>query len=155
MARKRLILVGWDSADWKLINPLLDAGEMPGMAWLVEGGVSGNLATMEPQLTEHATPEPIETWGNPGGIQRERLPADDPSNRAMLEPFVALGYLAEIPGAAAGAAEATRQENDWSLARAFIDAGRTTTVRSSLPSKPLAAMIPEISGFHLALPKEG
>lgn len=51
MARKRLILVGWDSADWKLINPLLDAGEMPGMAWLVEGGVSGNLATMEPQLS--------------------------------------------------------------------------------------------------------
>ena len=51
MARKRLILVGWDSADWKLINPLHDAGKMPGMAWLVEGGVSGNLATMEPQLS--------------------------------------------------------------------------------------------------------
>jgi hypothetical protein len=29
MTKKRLLLVGWDSADWKLINPLMDAGAMP------------------------------------------------------------------------------------------------------------------------------
>ena len=49
--RKKLLLVGWDSADWKIIHPLLDAGELPGVARLVESGVSGNLTTLEPQLS--------------------------------------------------------------------------------------------------------
>lgn len=51
MSRRRLLLVGWDSADWKIIHPLLDAGEMPGLARLVETGTSGNLTTLEPQLS--------------------------------------------------------------------------------------------------------
>jgi tetratricopeptide (TPR) repeat protein len=51
MARRRLLLVGWDSADWKIIHPLLDAGELPGLARLVEAGTSGNLTTLEPQLS--------------------------------------------------------------------------------------------------------
>ncbi|WP_367872147.1 alkaline phosphatase family protein [Luteolibacter sp. Populi] len=50
-ARKRLLLIGWDSADWKIIHPLLDAGKMPALKRLVEGGISGNLATLEPQLS--------------------------------------------------------------------------------------------------------
>ena len=49
--KKRLLLIGWDSADWKLMHPLLDAGELPGVQHLVEGGVSGNLTTLEPQLS--------------------------------------------------------------------------------------------------------
>jgi len=49
--RRRLLLVGWDSADWKIIHPLLDAGAMPCLARLVEGGASGNLTTLEPQLS--------------------------------------------------------------------------------------------------------
>jgi predicted AlkP superfamily phosphohydrolase/phosphomutase/cytochrome c-type biogenesis protein CcmH/NrfG len=50
-SRKRLLLVGWDSADWKIIHPLLDAGELPGLARLVDTGTSGNLTTLEPQLS--------------------------------------------------------------------------------------------------------
>lgn len=46
--KRRLLLVGWDAADWKVINPLLDAGEMPNLARLVENGVVGNLATLYP-----------------------------------------------------------------------------------------------------------
>ncbi len=49
--KKRLLLVGWDSADWKIIHPLLDRGELPGLKSLVEGGISGNLTTLEPQLS--------------------------------------------------------------------------------------------------------
>lgn len=49
--KKRLLLVGWDSADWKIIHPLLDKGELPAIRQLVEGGISGNLATLEPQLS--------------------------------------------------------------------------------------------------------
>ena len=50
-ARKKLLLVGWDSADWKIIQPLVDSGAMPGMARIVEQGVSGTLTTLEPQLS--------------------------------------------------------------------------------------------------------
>ena len=49
--KKRLLLIGWDSADWKIIHPLLDEGKLPGVKQLVEGGISGNLATLEPQLS--------------------------------------------------------------------------------------------------------
>lgn len=47
----KLLLVGWDSADWKILHPLIDAGALPGVAKLVETGVSGNLSTLEPQLS--------------------------------------------------------------------------------------------------------
>lgn len=46
--KPKLVLLGWDAADWKIINPLLDAGMMPNLATLIEGGVMGNLATMDP-----------------------------------------------------------------------------------------------------------
>ena len=51
MAKKRLLLVGWDSADWKIIHPLMDRGGMQGLERLVDTGVSGNLTTLEPQLS--------------------------------------------------------------------------------------------------------
>lgn len=47
----RLLLVGWDAADWQLINPLLDAGQMPHLKRLVEGGVIGNLRSLQPMLS--------------------------------------------------------------------------------------------------------
>jgi len=43
--RSRLVLVGRDSADWKIIHPLLDWNELPGLARLVEMGTSGNSTT--------------------------------------------------------------------------------------------------------------
>jgi len=30
----KVILIGWDAADWKVIHPLLDAGQMPHLARL-------------------------------------------------------------------------------------------------------------------------
>ena len=43
--------MGGDCADWKLIHPLLDKSYLPGVANLVEGGASGNLTTLAPQLS--------------------------------------------------------------------------------------------------------
>lgn len=40
--RRKLLLIGWDAADWKIINPLLDKGWMPALAKLIDGGVIGN-----------------------------------------------------------------------------------------------------------------
>jgi predicted AlkP superfamily phosphohydrolase/phosphomutase/tetratricopeptide (TPR) repeat protein len=48
---RKVLLIGWDSADWRVINPLLDSGKMPHLAELVNGGVIGNLATLYPILS--------------------------------------------------------------------------------------------------------
>ncbi len=46
--KKRVLLLGWDAADWQHINPLLEQGMMPTLERLINNGVMGNLATMEP-----------------------------------------------------------------------------------------------------------
>ncbi len=51
MAKKRLLWVGWDGADWEHITPLLDAGELPNLERLINNGVMGNLATHHPVLS--------------------------------------------------------------------------------------------------------
>ncbi|HYG50731.1 MAG TPA: alkaline phosphatase family protein [Flavobacteriales bacterium] len=48
---KKLLIVGWDAADWKIINPLMDAGLMPALEQLVNNGVIGNIATLDPPLS--------------------------------------------------------------------------------------------------------
>jgi predicted AlkP superfamily phosphohydrolase/phosphomutase/tetratricopeptide (TPR) repeat protein len=48
---KKVLLIGWDAADWKIINPLLDQGLMPTLENLVNHGVIGNLATLHPVLS--------------------------------------------------------------------------------------------------------
>ena len=45
---KKLLLVGWDAADWQMIHPLLDAGRMPNLQRVVEEGVSGNILALPP-----------------------------------------------------------------------------------------------------------
>jgi predicted AlkP superfamily phosphohydrolase/phosphomutase/tetratricopeptide (TPR) repeat protein len=47
-AKRRVLLVGWDGADWKIIHPLLDRGEMPNLHRLINAGVMGNLSTLRP-----------------------------------------------------------------------------------------------------------
>lgn len=51
MPKPRVLLIGWDAADWKVIQPLLDAGQMPHLARLIAGGVRGNISTLYPVLS--------------------------------------------------------------------------------------------------------
>ena len=48
---QRVLLVGWDSADWQMIHPLIDQGLMPTTAKFLEQGAWGNLATTRPILS--------------------------------------------------------------------------------------------------------
>ncbi len=48
---KKVLVLGWDAADWKIINPLLDAGQMPALESLIARGVMGDLATLDPVLS--------------------------------------------------------------------------------------------------------
>lgn len=47
----KVLLIGWDAADWKVINPLMDEGLMPSLQSMVEEGVMGKLATLDPVLS--------------------------------------------------------------------------------------------------------
>jgi predicted AlkP superfamily phosphohydrolase/phosphomutase/tetratricopeptide (TPR) repeat protein len=48
---KRLLVIGWDAADWILINRLFAAGKMPSLRRLVESGARADLGTLEPKLS--------------------------------------------------------------------------------------------------------
>lgn len=48
---KRLLIVGWDAADWKLIDPLLAAGSMPNLKRLIEQGARADLSSLDPKLS--------------------------------------------------------------------------------------------------------
>src|SRR5437867_4377035 len=51
MPKPRVLLIGWDAADWKVIRPLLELGQMPNLARLMAGGIHGNVATIYPVLS--------------------------------------------------------------------------------------------------------
>ncbi len=48
MKKNKLLLLGWDAADWKIINPLIEQGLMPNLEKLINGGTISNLATLDP-----------------------------------------------------------------------------------------------------------
>lgn len=49
--KRRVLFIGWDAADWEVITPLLEEGLMPSLEGLINRGVMGNLATLEPVLS--------------------------------------------------------------------------------------------------------
>ena len=51
LASRKVLLIGWDAADWKVIRPLMDAGKMPNVQRLVENGVTGQISTLHPPLS--------------------------------------------------------------------------------------------------------
>jgi predicted AlkP superfamily phosphohydrolase/phosphomutase len=50
-ARPRVIIVGIDGADWRVIDPMMAAGKLPVLRRLVEEGASGILHSMEPSAS--------------------------------------------------------------------------------------------------------
>ena len=47
----KLVLLGWDAADWRIIQPLMTRGAMPALQKLVNSGVRGAMATLSPPLS--------------------------------------------------------------------------------------------------------
>lgn len=48
---KKLLLIGWDAADWKVIDALMAEGKMPALQRMIQQGTSGNLRTLQPPLS--------------------------------------------------------------------------------------------------------
>lgn len=51
MKKNKVLFVGWDAADWKIIDRLMENGLMPAMKRIVDNGVRGQLATLDPPLS--------------------------------------------------------------------------------------------------------
>jgi predicted AlkP superfamily phosphohydrolase/phosphomutase/tetratricopeptide (TPR) repeat protein len=49
--QRKVLLIGWDAADWEHITPLLEEGLMPTLDSFINRGVMGNLATLQPILS--------------------------------------------------------------------------------------------------------
>ena len=49
--KRKVLLIGWDGADWEHVNPLLEEGLLPNLDALINRGVMGNLATLQPVLS--------------------------------------------------------------------------------------------------------
>ena len=47
----RLLILGWDGADWDVLDPLLEAGALPHLAGLLARGCRAPLASLEPRLS--------------------------------------------------------------------------------------------------------
>ncbi len=48
---KKLLIIGWDAADWMIIRALFAAGEMPNLQKLLSRGAGADLATLDPKLS--------------------------------------------------------------------------------------------------------
>jgi predicted AlkP superfamily phosphohydrolase/phosphomutase/tetratricopeptide (TPR) repeat protein len=48
---QRVLLIGWDAADWRFIDSLIDAGHMPTLARLRTRSAWGNLSSLSPMLS--------------------------------------------------------------------------------------------------------
>ena len=88
---KRVLLVGWDGADWKMIEPLLEKGQMPNLERFVNGGVMGNIASLTPMLSpilwtsiatgKHADKHQILGFAEPDGATGNIRPVTSTSRK--------------------------------------------------------------------------
>ncbi len=65
---RKVLMVGWDGADWLMIRPLLAAGRLPNLRRLIDSGTSGELRSLKPLLspllwTTIATGRPVVAHG--------------------------------------------------------------------------------------------
>jgi len=48
---RRVLVIGWDAADWLIVDQLLAQGRMPVLERLIQRGVRSDLTTLEPKLS--------------------------------------------------------------------------------------------------------
>jgi predicted AlkP superfamily phosphohydrolase/phosphomutase len=72
-AMRRVLLIGWDGADWRILDPMLEAGILPNLASLIDRGAKGTLMSTVPNHSWSAWPS--------------FLTGMDPSNHGVYDIF--------------------------------------------------------------------
>ena len=63
---ERVLIIGWDGVDWKVLQPMLDAGQLPNLSALIERGAYGDCMSTVPSHSWCAWPS-FMTGLNPAG----------------------------------------------------------------------------------------
>jgi predicted AlkP superfamily phosphohydrolase/phosphomutase len=63
---ERVLIIGWDGVDWKVLQPMLDAGELPNLQALMDRGAHGDCLSTVPSHSWCAWPS-FMTGLNPAG----------------------------------------------------------------------------------------
>lgn len=97
---RRVLLLAMDGVEWRIVEPLLAAGELPNLAALIERGASGKLATFLPTLSpvvwtsvitgRKMRDHGIRSFWRPVPASESR-PAQ--ADRKTIEQLKALGYI--------------------------------------------------------------
>ena len=48
---RKVLVIGWDAADWRVIEPMLAEDKLPNLKAFMESGVYGNNSTLNPVLS--------------------------------------------------------------------------------------------------------
>ncbi|MCD4690917.1 alkaline phosphatase family protein [bacterium] len=103
--RPRVAVIGVDGCDWEMLAPLVDAGELPNFARLIERGSYGPLLSMEPMIspriwTTIATGELPEEHGVIGFVNDAGVPVNATMRRvpAVWEIVSAYGGVSAVNG---------------------------------------------------------
>ncbi len=104
----KVLLIGWDGADWRHIDPLLDKGQMPHLEKLINAGVMGNVASLTPMLSpilwtsiatgKHADKHGILGFAEPDGSGSKIRPVSSTSRKckALWNILSDLGFHAGV-----------------------------------------------------------
>jgi predicted AlkP superfamily phosphohydrolase/phosphomutase len=122
----RVLIVGWDGADWEILDPLLAAGELPNLATLIERGRKGVSRSCLPSHSWAAWP----TF----------LTGCDPAGHGVFD------ILEYRPGASRRLPVSSRSILAPTWPQRLTESGRTTL----LVNVPLTYPPPQIQGVAIA-----
>src|SRR5690242_17679718 len=120
----KLLLIGWDAADWKVIDRLLARGLLPNLRRLVEGGVRANLASLGP------TRAPIQWGSNAPGIT-----AHDHVELHFVEPDRAGPALRVVPSTPRG------EKALWNILSQSVMSTPVVNCYATHPAEPIRGVM--------------
>jgi hypothetical protein len=96
----RVFLIGVDGATWRIMDPMIERGELPNIASMIERGARADLQTMRPTLSPIIwTSIATSKFAGEHGIRnfwRKREASEGPADgaeQAMLDMLESIGYI--------------------------------------------------------------
>ena len=92
----RVLIIGWDGADWRILDPLLERGALPNLRALIDRGGRGRPALDHPHpLVDRLAVLPHRR--GPGRPRRLRHPRDAPGREAAVPRDLPVDPGADVP----------------------------------------------------------
>jgi predicted AlkP superfamily phosphohydrolase/phosphomutase len=119
----RVFVIGVDGATWRVLDPMIERGELPTFERLLKNGTRAELATLKPTLssiiwTSVATGKAPHKHGI-RGFWREASEGElhaDESEKAMIEQLRAIGYIGGEGDVEGGVNKVLYKHSDWKSA---------------------------------------